>query len=385
LTRLTSPPAELVEIKAAGQSFVWETSNDKMCPQPIRGLGHGFPHIIQTMEILSRIQGAIRHIAAAIFWVIRRVFQLTKFLLRLPALSLSRALLSDRTGIASILTAILVLASFIQTCLDYSPAVIVAVCTGIVVLQILLFRAFLWVYKPEVRIKSFVLLAAAIGLVVALLRAFEFTLGKVKQQAPDGNPHSKDTGTDIGQDDRKTQLMGIHVARRLMHGVFKLIPRTRGQLFPLLMASWLGLTTLVIFVYGICFYSLAGIGIPVLVFSGGSGCFWCGIAASLAIFTTTPISNVALTNAWGLFICGVEVADALLLLGLFLALLIRLVPHDSARGLEKIEAAVKKLNEATEARLELASKEFDKRVMRGDINSPTQHEPPSQHDGDSLS
>jgi len=171
------------------------------------------------------------------------------------------------------------------------------------------------------------------------------------------------------------------VVLRLVRGMRRLIPQTRGQLFPVLMASWLALTTLAILLFAICFYSLAGIGLPVLDFSGASGCLWCNLAASLAVFTTAPISNVSPTSAWGLFICGVEVADALLLLGLFLALLMRLVPHDSARGLEKIETAVKEMNEEIEATLELASKEFDRRVTRGGTDSPTQHELPSQYNG----
>ena len=337
------------------------------------------------MEKHSRIRDTLRHIVATSFRAIRGVFRLAGFLLRLPGLSLRHALLSNRTGMASILVAILVLAGVVQACLRYSPVVMAAVCIGIVVLQILLFRAFLWVYRPEVRIKCFVFLAAAIGLVVALLRLLEFALSKVKHRTPDGHSLPEDAGTGIDQGDSETQLKAILVVLRLACGMRRLIPQTRGQLFPVLMASWLALTTLAILLFAICFYSLAGIGLPVLDFSGGSGCLWCNLAASLAVFTTAPISNVSPTSAWGLFICGVEVADALLLLGLFLALLMRLVPHDPARGLEKIETAVKEMNEEIEARLELAFKEFGTGVTRGGTDSPTQHEPPSQYDGKSPS
>jgi len=278
---------------------------------------------------------------------------------------------------ASILVSVLVLAGAAQVWLRYSPVVIAAICIAIIVLQILLFRAFLWVYRPEERIKSFVILAAAIRLVVVVLRFFEFALSKVKHRASDGHSLQEDAGTGMDETDTETQLEEIRIVLRLVGGMQRLIPQTRGQLFPILMASWLALAALAIVVYGICFYSLAGIGLPVVDFSGGSGCLWCNLAASLAVFTTAPISNVSLTSAWGLFICGVEVADALLLLGLFLALLMRLVPHDSARELEKIETAVKEMNEKFETRLELAFKEFGTGVTRGGTDSPTQHEPPS--------
>ncbi len=329
------------------------------------------------MEKHSRIRDTLRHIVATSFRAIRGVFRLAGFLLRLPGLSLRHALLSNRTGMASILVAILVLAGVVQACLRYSPVVMAAVCIGIVVLQILLFRAFLWVYRPEVRIKSFVFLAAAIGVIVAVFRLVEFGLSKVKHRASDGHSLPEDPGTGMDETDTETQLKEIRIVLRLGRGIWRLIPQTRGQLFPVLMASWLALTTVAILLFAICFYSLARIGLPVLEFSGGSGCLWCNLAASLAVFTTAPISNVSLTSAWGLFICGVEVADALLLLGLFLALLMRLVPHDSARGLEKIETAVKEMNEKVETRLELAFKEFGTGVTRGGTDSPTQHEPPS--------
>ena len=329
------------------------------------------------MEKLSRIRCALRHIDVASFKVIRRVFRVAGFLLRLPVLSLRYAIFSNTSGIASILVAVLVLAGVVQALVRYLPVLIAAVCFGIVVLQILLFRAFLWVYRPEKRIKSFVILAGGIGIIVVVLRVLEFALSKVKQRASDGHSRPEDAGTGMDETDTETQRDEIRIVLRLVGGIQRLIPQTRGQLFPVLMASWLALAALAIVVYGICFYSLAGIGLPVVDFSGGSGCLWCNLAASLAVFTTAPISNVSLTSAWGLFICGIEVADALLLLGLFLALLMRLVPHDSARELEKIETAVKEMNEKVETRLDLAFKEFGTGVTRGGTDFPTQHEPPS--------
>ena len=64
-----------------------------------------------------------------------------------------------------------------------------------------------------------------------------------------------------------------------------------------------------------------------------------------------------------------------------LLLLMRLVPHDPARGLEKIETAVRDMNEEVETILELAFEEFDTGVTRGGTDSRTQHKPPSSHDG----
>ena len=305
------------------------------------------------MEKHSRIRDILRRIGITSWWIIRGIFRLAGFLLRLPGLCLRHALLSDRTRMALIRIVILALASVIQVYLRYSPVVMAAVCIDIVALQIMLFRAFLWVYRPEVRIKSFVIFAAYIGLVNGLFGVFEvLALSRVQHRASDGPSIAEDAGTAIDEGDTEIQLTSIRLMRCLMRGMRRLIPETRGQLFPVLMASWLALATLAIVVYGICFYSLAGIGLPVVDFSGSSGCLWCNLAASLAVFTTAPLSNVSLTSAWGLFICGVEVADALLLLGLFLALLMRLVPHDSARELEKIEMAVNDVNKEVEMRFE---------------------------------
>jgi hypothetical protein len=283
---------------------------------------------------------------------------------------------------ASILVAVLVLAGVVQALLRYLPVLIAAVCIGIVVLQILLFRAFLWVYRPEERIKSFVVFGKVIAFMVALFRIFERALlSNVKRSAPDGDSLSEDAGTGIDQDDSKTNLKVIRGVLRLGRGMRRLIPQTRAQLFPVLMASWLALAILAILLFAICFYSLARIGLPVLEFSGGSGCLWCNLAASLAVFTTAPISNVSLISAWGLFICGIEVADALLLLGFFLALLMRLVPHDSVRELEKIETALKEMNEDIEVIVELGLEEVERIVTHGSTDSPTQQERPSQYDG----
>ena len=126
----------------------------------------------------------------------------------------------------------------------------------------------------------------------------------------------------------------------------------------MMIVSWLILAASVVVVFGITIHSLAASGYPVVGVDGGRGALWQSISASFTIFTTAPIADVAPVSAIGFGLSVVEVLDALFLVGLFVALVIRLVPGDPAQGFERLEKAISDMNEEVEKRLSVVARQI---------------------------
>lgn len=292
--------------------------------------------MIQGMRILSKVRQGAPILAKSGLKVIRAILRFISLLLRSPVCLIHFVPFSNRQGVATILLAGLAISIVSETFLAYPPLVKTSICIGIGALEILPFRAFLWIYRPERRIKSFIVLGVVFDLLMAVFRLADHAIRKSTDSEANGKNIEGKTVSDPKQKSER-QLRIIRILLSTGRSAKRLVPQTGKQLYPILMASWLVLTVLVVLVFAMCFYSFSEIEQPVLEIIGNSGSFLHFLGASLAVFTTAPVSTVYPLDTWGLSFCDIEITDALLLLGLFLAMLIRLVPHDSAKGLEKLE------------------------------------------------
>lgn len=323
---------------------------------------------------------ALTYAATASFRGIRASCRFLLLMIRTPVVVLQHALLSDKAGVATILVLLLAAAIAAQMSVRHSNVTIAAVCVGLGALQILLFRAFLWVYKPAQRMRSFVILTASFTLLIALFRLLEAAAARRTKRVSEADPAGNrlEADEDEGKTHEELVVVVLHFVLRLARGTRRLIPQTRAQLFPILILSWFALAGCVILSFGVSFHSLAVTGFQVLDFSGSHECLWCNITGSFSIFTTAPLSSAIPVSPWALLMCGVEAVDALLLLGLFVSLLMRLVPYDAARGLEKIEQSLKELNDKVDEKLDAAIQELDTIVASGAPPPSTQSQPASK-------
>ena len=255
-----------------------------------------------------------------------------------------------------ILFSLLVVVAVAQTFSLPPAAALSAALIGVSVVQVLLFRAFLWVYRPLERVRSFVVLSAAVALMAAIFRVLELGLRRSSVTASEQSTCAPDLDTRTKE--REAQLAAVRVIQFLARGVRRVIPQTRKQLFPMMIVSWLILAASVVVVFGITIHSLAASGYPVVGVDGGRGALWQSISASFTIFTTAPIADVAPVSAIGFGLSVVEVLDALFLVGLFVALVIRLVPGDPAQGFERLEKAISDMNEEVEKRLSVVARQI---------------------------
>lgn len=235
-------------------------------------------------------------------------------------------------------------------------------CTalGCLALQMLVFRLFQWVYKPIERVSrlgTLRLVSVLLNVLFAMIRhALELeSRSRVKCEA---EAEASDPARD------ETNLTAVRFVEFLANRTRKLIPQTRQQLFPLLIAFWFLLALLVIAFFGGVYFSSGALEFGVPSFAISPNDLWISILGSFGVFTGTSIGDSFRATTLGLVLYAVEVVDALFLVGLFLALVIRLVPYDAGERFTDLEAALDEFDEEVAVMLEISQEEIEGRLLQ---------------------
>ena len=295
--------------------------------------------------------------------------------IRGPRLLIRFLVFSDLPGVASLLWGASFISGIVQVVSGSYPIVLAAVCIGMIALHALLARAFLWAYRPDTRLRKLLPSSLSLYIVVQLLKLVEFAQRHSGGRTPDMQTTAGGT-TNPARDERKPTRGSARVVLRLFSWGLRMFPQTRSNLFSTILLSWAALTLAVVIYFAIVFHSLARVGHPVVEGTGLLSGFWHNLASSMALFTSAPVARVSPTGVYGLLLSGIEAVDALLLLGLFLALIVRLVPRESEEKLHEIELVLADMHDRVEKEMSVAletigSPPNEAPVSNGDVSSDT--------------
>jgi len=241
----------------------------------------------------------------------------------------------------------------VATALMTSQRTVLAVLLtiGAIALHALLFRLFLWVYRPIERVDKMVGIGFATRAVEAILELARHAI-EVDRASREGH------GSNEEHQPTKARLAALRFVLWLLGGARHLLPQKREQLFPILLVAWIGLAFMTILFFAVAIRSLGPEVIRFAVPVVGQSSLWRSVVGSFALFSGAPIASVVQMSAVGFALCVTETLDALYLVGLFLVFLIRLVPYDASKRFEKLEGMLGEADEEIEVVLEVTKEQI---------------------------
>ena len=270
-------------------------------------------------------------------------------------------LFSQRAGVASMMLLVLVGVLLAQSLVTGPAIAIFASILAVLIFEVLLLRGMRWAFNPAQRLWSVLPVNVALKAV-----AYLFDAASVALEIQEEHSHEDDTMVGSGSEDGERSRVEVRVAvcrwlSQVGKRMARAIPTSRTRLVQTLIAGWLVLSLIAVFVFAVLFYSFDRAGIPMIraiTSSNGLGKY---VAASTAVFTRAPIASVDPLNTWGLLLCALELANSLALLGLFIALVIRVVPHDS-QNLNQLDTASIEFDEKLDNVIERLHRDLEKTV-----------------------
>jgi len=240
------------------------------------------------------------------FLILKRLAAKFSFVFRGCKATLAWLLFSD-PGIADASLALCIAGTWIGALVATHEELVVALTVlDITLINVIVVRALRWAYSPiqpfreayEKFLKPWAQARMALGV----------AFGQLASQSGKRGVGLHRLGCDY-----------LRKARRLA----KRIPAEEGQLIPFFVLAYLLIAGIIVAGYAVAFYALTRANVPQLVLMHGETSLLSYWLASLAIFTTAPISAVQPTGSLGAAFCTLEIVNAVLMLVLFFSLLFR--------------------------------------------------------------
>jgi len=229
----------------------------------------------------------------------------------------------------------LVLTWCVNLLVNHQMVVMASSVLNLAVVHFLILRTLRWAFRPASPLRAVVRRALAGSAVLLLLGMLFRALGKAPTDTAE-TLHSSLMGKPMPTTQEHLAQLGDGFMKQAQVRASR-IPLGQERLIVFLVAMWVALGAGIVFSYASVYFGLSKAGILLFGSATSSGGLTSFVAASLAIFTTAPIASVTSAGYTGLVLSAFQVLDAGLMVVLFLSLVLRALPRDSAKEVEEVE------------------------------------------------
>jgi len=248
-----------------------------------------------------------------------------------------KALGSDPGVVDVAIVLALVLTWCVNLLVNHRMVVMTSSVLNLVVVHFLILRTLRWAFRPAAPMLAVLRRTLTMSAFLMFLGMVFRALGKAPTHADRTDTlYSSLMGKTMPTTRDRLAELGEAFTREAQARASR-IPVKQERLIVFLVAMWVTLDAGIVFSYASVYFGLSKAGILLFGASTSSGGLTSFVAASLAIFTTAPVASVTSAGYTGLVLSAFQVLDAGLMVVLFLSLVLRALPRDSAKEVEEVE------------------------------------------------